>query len=395
MSGTRHIKRWYGVHKWTSLICTVFMLLLCLTGLPLIFHHEIEEWLADDSHAAPAVTTTVPDLDQMVAQALIRHPDKQPRVLSWDPEEGHVNVAIAPPGRDQDFSAFSSVEFDAGTGHMLPADPDEGQLDFMTLMFRLHTDLFGGLPGMLFLGLMGILLVVSIISGVVVYGPFMRKLEFGTVRKTQSPRLKWLDLHNLLGIVTLCWFLVVSATGVINTLSTPLIQLWSLGELSEMIAPYKNKPEPTHMASVQEAVTTARATLPDMEPSFVLWPRYIVEANRHHYMVMMRGTTPLTSRLLKPVLIEADTGKFYMQRDLPWYLSTLLVSQPLHFGDYGGLPLKILWTLLDLITLVVLGSGLYLWLARRKQTNARITLLAAKAAALTADKQPRPSGDAA
>jgi uncharacterized iron-regulated membrane protein len=48
------------------------------------------------------------------------------------------------------------------------------------------------------------------------------------------------------------------------------------------------------------------------------------------------------------------------------YVKTLLVSQPLHFGDYGGLPLKIIWALLDLISIVVLGSGLYLWLGRRK-----------------------------
>ena len=29
------IKGWYLVHKWTSLICIAFLLLLCITGLPL------------------------------------------------------------------------------------------------------------------------------------------------------------------------------------------------------------------------------------------------------------------------------------------------------------------------------------------------------------------------
>lgn len=41
-------------------------------------------------------------------------------------------------------------------------------------------------------------------------------------------------------------------------------------------------------------------------------------------------------------------------------------SSPLHFGDYGGIPLKILWTSFDLITIILLVSGLYLWWARRK-----------------------------
>jgi uncharacterized iron-regulated membrane protein len=42
-------------------------------------------------------------------------------------------------------------------------------------------------------------------------------------------------------------------------------------------------------------------------------------------------------------------------------VKSLFVSQPLHFGDYGGLPLKIVWALLDVLAIIVLGSGVYLW----------------------------------
>jgi uncharacterized iron-regulated membrane protein len=51
---------------------------------------------------------------------------------------------------------------------------------------------------------------------------------------------------------------------------------------------------------------------------------------------------------------------------MPWYVSALFLSQPLHFGDYGGMPLKIIWAILDIITIVILWTGLYLWLRRRK-----------------------------
>lgn len=50
----------------------------------------------------------------------------------------------------------------------------------------------------------------------------------------------------------------------------------------------------------------------------------------------------------------------------PWYVKTLFLSVPLHFGDYGGLPLKIIWALLDIAAIVVLVTGLYLWLGRRR-----------------------------
>jgi uncharacterized iron-regulated membrane protein len=89
----------------------------------------------------------------------------------------------------------------------------------------------------------------------------------------------------------------------------------------------------------------------------------------YHYLIWTKGREPLTSRLFSPALVDARSGKLATVVSMPWYLRALEVSRPLHFGDYGGLPLKILWALLDLVTIVVLGSGLYLWLSRRTSTE--------------------------
>lgn len=51
--------------------------------------------------------------------------------------------------------------------------------------------------------------------------------------------------------------------------------------------------------------------------------------------------------------------------EFPWHLNALLLSRPIHFGDYGGLPLKIIWAILDVISIVLLASGLYLWTVKR------------------------------
>jgi uncharacterized iron-regulated membrane protein len=83
----------------------------------------------------------------------------------------------------------------------------------------------------------------------------------------------------------------------------------------------------------------------------------------------MRGDGILTTRLLRPVLVDAETGVLTDSSELPWYLKLLLGSQPLHFGDFGGMPLKIFWAAFDVLTIVVLGSGLYLWLSRGNKTN--------------------------
>ena len=53
----------------------------------------------------------------------------------------------------------------------------------------------------------------------------------------------------------------------------------------------------------------------------------------------------------------------------PWYIHAVEISRPLHFGDYGGLPLKILWAALDLIAIAVLVSGIVLWVSKGKASR--------------------------
>jgi uncharacterized iron-regulated membrane protein len=122
-----------------------------------------------------------------------------------------------------------------------------------------------------------------------------------------------------------------------------------------------------------------------MIPSFIAFPGSFF-TSKNHYAVFMRGASPLTSRLLKPALIDVETGKLTDSRELPWYVATLLVSQPLHFGDYGGLALKIVWAVLDVITILVLATGLYLWLRRRK-SRVSITRMIA-----VSSQGPQPAG---
>lgn len=215
------------------------------------------------------------------------------------------------------------------------------------------------------MGVMALSFVVALISGVVVYGPFMRRLNFGTVRKERSRRLKWFDLHNLIGIVTLLWALVVGATGLLNALSTPLFGLWRAQTMPQLLAPYHGKPAPQSLSSVDSVEAAAAKALPDMTLSSIVFPNPVFTSPRH-FIVWTKGNTPVTSMLFTPILIDAETASVSAVRPLPWYLRAIEVSRPFHFGDYGGTPLKIIWAIFDVALIAVLLSGLYLWLSRRK-----------------------------
>ncbi|MBX3479338.1 MAG: PepSY domain-containing protein [Caulobacter sp.] len=362
------VRIWSLVHKWTSLICTVFLLMLCVTGLPLIFHHEIDDLTGHDRWRPANPGGPMLTYDQVLETALKRRPGEVPIFMSFDDDRPVVNVTSGPTA-DAPGSRMTFAPIDRTSGDPVPPTPAGGVMDFI---LQLHTDLFLGLAGMLFLGAMGLLFAASVISGIVVYAPFMRRLPFGTVRASRSARVKWLDYHNVLGAVTLAWVLVVGVTGVVNTLAGPITDSWKAGALASLSAPYQGKPPPARMASLDAAVRTAQAAMPGMEVQFVAFPGSGYSTG-HHYAVFLHGTTPLTRHLARPALIDAETGDLTAVQDMPLLSKVLSLSQPLHFGDYGGLPLKILWAVLDLITLVVLGSGVYLWLGAGRRKPVAVT----------------------
>jgi len=250
------VRRWAWIHKWSSLVCTVFMLLLCVTGLPLIYHHEIDHLLGN-AIEAPAMPAGTPkaSMDDVIAAGKALYPNKIAMYLSQEPDD--ANIWFLTMGDNPTDTAFKSIAIDARSAKVLGEPSFEGS--FLGVMFHLHVDLYAGLWGKLFLGFMGLLLVIAIISGVVLYAPFMRKLEFGEVRRERGPRVKWLDLHNMLGIITLTWALVVGATGMVNTWADLLLKYWQVTEMAEMIAPYKGMPPPTQLGSMQKSLEHAVA----------------------------------------------------------------------------------------------------------------------------------------
>ncbi len=358
------VRRWSIVHTWSSLICTLFLLMLAVTGLPLIFHHEIDHLLGDAPHykEMPADTPRL-DLEQLARAAEAHRPGEVMQYFGWDDEDPNGVMAITAATAGTEPNSSHTFALDARTGEALEMPSANG--GFMMVMLRLHVDLYANLPGKLLLAFMGLLFVMAIVSGTVLYAPFMRKLEFGQVRVNKSTRTRWLDLHNLIGVVTLTWALVVGVTGVISACADLLIASWRNDALATMIAPYKDAPPLTRRAPATRLLEIAESAAPGMQADFIAFPgtRF---SSEHHYAVFLKGNTHLTAHLATPVLIDARTLHVTAVVERPWYMDALGMSQPLHFGDYGGMPMKILWAVLDVLTIIVLGSGVYLWWVRRR-----------------------------
>ncbi len=344
--------------------------MLCITGLPLIFKGEIDDWVYENAQTSSASDAQPLSLDALADIARKRFPGEFIQFLFWHPNVPNaVSFGISPTLRATSAVGLHGLVIDSLNGKIIEEPKPRRGITFYLL--KTHTDMFLGLPGGLFLGAMGLILLASLISGVVIYGPFMRHLDFGEIRAGRRHRIRWLDLHNLLGIVTLTWLFVVGLAGAMNTLAAPLFDLWRARELPVLVALQGAGKTAEALTSIDDAVAAARKASPDRQLVSVVFP-YSRLTTPHHYMIWTKGTTPVTAHLFAPVMINAENGELAGVLTLPWYIRLLEVSRPIHFGNYGGLPLKVLWAFLDIATVIVLSTGAYLWIIKFRASRSGI-----------------------
>lgn len=356
------LRGWRLVHRWTSLICSANLLILCVTGLILIFHHEIQHVMGEDLDTTHTEGQARLPLQSLVDIARKADPTLVPKLVSFDPDDAAANyIYIGAPGL-RDFEDGRWVVLNGHTGANQVLKPPEETLTGFLL--KLHVDLFTGFAGQMFVGVMGILFVVSTASGLVVYGPFMKKLAFGLLRFGRGTRIANIDLHNLFGVATLVWAFVVGLTGAILSFSPLIIGHWQQTELAAMAGRHAEPMTDTPI-SIDRAAAAGMAAFPGKDLAFIAYPGNDYSSDRH-FTVMVRGHTELTKRLLSVALVDAETGTVIETADTPWYVTALLLSGPFHFGDYGGLPLQILWALFTVVTGAVTVTGFVAWLKRTR-----------------------------
>ncbi|MGU3538048.1 PepSY-associated TM helix domain-containing protein [Methylobacterium sp. A54F] len=369
-SRTFRINLW--LHRWCGLIATPFFLVLCLTGTVLIFHEEIDAWTG----AEPALEATgdpIRSLDNLVAAAQALHPGK--RIVAVDLDEDHpehLTVNLAEPGA-RALAGSQPVVLDTRTGAVLPR-PDP-RTTVTGILLTLHANWFLGLAGQLAGGGVGLLVTVCLVSGIVVYGPYVRGLAFGAIRRGRGEALRQRDLHNLIGVATFGWTVLVSVTGIALALGGVALMAWQATELRRLTAAYVATERTvgegaTPAASLDAIRGAAEAARTGWRATLMIYPGTAFSTDQH-FTVLLTGPTGLQKRVFEIALVDARTAGVAEVAELPWYLTLVRLSQPLHFGDYGAWPLKVLWNLLAWAALFITGNGAWLWWTRARPRRVR------------------------
>lgn len=369
---TQGASRWFRLnlwlHRWASLAATLPFLVLCITGTVLIFHDEIDAALGVVPTASIEAGAEHAPFAKAVANVLAGHADERALTIGIDAEEhpGILLVVTAPKGdRGFDRAKLRFAHLDTGQPSESGGDADRTLTGFL---LKLHSQWFLGPLGEVLGALIALLVLVSLLSGVVVYAPHVKRVALGVLRRGRDPRLGQLDLHNLIGAVVLGWALVVTVTGVLLGFGTIAQMIWQATELTDVRSRYAGAAvDAEHPpVDVDRAYAATLAAAPEgWHVISIIYPGTDFSTARHYSALV--GGEGLDKRIFRIALIDAADGSVPVVLQLPWYLKAILLAQPLHFGDYGGLPLKLLWTACTWLTLFITGNGAWLWWDRRRK----------------------------
>ncbi|MDD6383461.1 PepSY-associated TM helix domain-containing protein [Mitsuokella jalaludinii] len=361
------------LHRWTSVICTVFLLLLILTGLPLMFRQEIRSWNTINLPApsAPmAVNEIWSSLDEGLDALQHNYPDKELLSVTPDPSDGTLYFRVKNKneraarahmrmgGEQIMYDVREHTLFDRTTRvYRYPAVEA-----FLHTMHNLHVSLGTGSTGRNILILMCFLSIVSLFSGLYLYFPMMKAFAFGTVRR-RTKRLWWSDWHKILSLVAAAWLFALCMSGI-------AIDLYARGSMQyDKTAAAQAKAalvlqDSQAAISPMAALEKAQAFFPDRLVISMDMPNKDLPA--YTFSVADVPAQPTNFMLGEKAFLAKDGASSVAYYPAPAWMQFIPFWINLHIHSHDLMIEKILWVVLILISVGAVVTGIGVFISRQK-----------------------------
>jgi len=352
------------------------MYFIAITGCFALFYNEMLVW--DDPAKRMQLHDNIAPIDAKF-DAWMRSHDATGKITFARldvPRVGHpVYTSLVGVQADGEPVVFKRAAWDARSGVEIPVR-GEGAVHWL---YNLHRDLnwpesLGGRRiGRALAGLAGVILLLSIISGILIHAKIFK--EIFTMRFYRSVRLRWQDAHKVIGVWGIPPFLMFALTGAylgIITLLAPATAFLTLnGDQDKLIEAVAGKPaEAAGIAAQMLPVSKLAQRRYDgdegLSPFFMTfrnWGDINAEVDIYYrveddlLLYQQQTHSGITGDII------ASAGSVLSQPRLPF--SLVAAYSPLHYGTYGGLALKFLYLSIGLMLSVMTALGLMLWVERR------------------------------
>lgn len=359
-------KRFWQLHSWLGLFAGLGLVVIGLTGSLLVFHDEIEALVN------PALVRVEPAPDgRLSASALLASVNRRlpgHEVAGWLYRTDEPGLADFLYVRRHGSAEWLLATVDPYTGAVL-ASPRAGTSTVTGWLLDLHYQLLAGHAGAFVAGLLGLALLFLGATGAYLHRDFWKHLF--TLRLGRGARILFSDVHKFVGISSVVFNLLLGFTGAYWNL-THVVGHWIEGPDDDQPAPSRRLyAEPLDLDAL---IADAAARIPGFRANYVSLP---YQEGRG---IVLFGRVPgpwLASPYGSTVGYDAQTHAFVSASDLRRAGLWARIADtfvPLHYGTFGGLPVKILWCLGGLTPGALAVTGFVVWRLRRRRdrpSNAR------------------------
>jgi uncharacterized iron-regulated membrane protein len=356
-------RRWlFQVHLWTGLIAGLYYSTVCLTGALIVYKIELEQQFVRDQVTLTPAQVKAPRLSWQALCDRLRAAEPTARIttLYFPAEETRAPYFRYVTNRGR-FDGRTYAWVEPSTGRILAKD--EAPVSWLAWLYDLHAHLLSGKSGLWWNGVGGFTLIVMMLSGVVIWWPGV-KLWRSALRYERRAgwKRKNYDLHRLVGLAAALPIILISLTGA----------YYAFPDAYKYVALKMAPPGEWFSPPAVPLASRDAAHLP-LDVQIAIASRALPSGSLTTYQFSAGATAPAVRFSLpgdwcrqgcQKVSLDPHTGSVLrreLTRDLPLPIRLIGYMGPLHFGTFGGHPVRIVWMLMGLAVpgLFVTGALMY------------------------------------
>ena len=354
----KFVARALSGHSALGLTAAAFLYLLTVSGTISVFNHELQRW---EQPGAPELASISPQAAERAAISMLalQHTPTSHFFIQL-PTDDLPRVVLTTDTR--------AVLTD-GTGTIVTEEVHPWTQFVLDLHYYLH------LPekiGLTVVGMLGVMLLGLSISGFLAHPSIFR--DAFAFRFSGSARLAEADVHNRLSVWTSPFHISIALTGAVLGLATmtafAIATIDHEGNTEAVFAPvFGEEPEkndrPAPLAGIARALAYMQAEHPEIVANYVIM--HEPKTKGQHLQVL--GIHP--RRLIFGEYYNFDQeGNFIQSVGMAdGKIGQQIVASiyPLHFGSFGGLPVKAAYALFGVLLTYIIASGFNIYLLKRRE----------------------------
>lgn len=378
----RNYNIFFHIHTVSGIVISVVLYIIFFAGSFAFFRDDIASWERGES---AAISNEIQLNFDQALKALDTSYDLQGRKITISQPHNEKKVAVSLEATKDSLASKKAREgqfvyLDNSTYKTSTYDEAYNLGEFI---YRLH--FLAQIPypvGYYLSGFIALFFLFAIVTGVLLH---WKKIvsNFYVFRPKEKLKTGWTDAHTSLGMLGLPFQFAYAVTGAFFMIKllivAPTVQFLYQGDQDKLYKeleyigtdyPFENKAL-TKSFSINEMVAATKKKWNNFDISHVEIQNY-GDTNMH---VLVEGEIDYGKKFtgIGKIIYKVATDEVVFKKD-PLTQNSYLDSVKnilyrIHFGDYGGYPLKIISFVLGILSCFVIISGVMIWLVARDKKN--------------------------